>query len=55
MVVMNTDASPGLAIEARYALTMPWLFEIGLGSLALAGVIAGAGVFLLVGNRHTES
>ncbi|TDW93455.1 hypothetical protein EV137_0737 [Kribbella pratensis] len=49
VVIMNHDASPGLTTEVRYALTIPWLFEIGIGSLALGGVIGIPGLVLLVG------
>jgi hypothetical protein len=48
VVIMNTDASAGLASDARFALTMPWLFEIGLGTLVLGAPIAVAGLVLLV-------
>jgi hypothetical protein len=47
VVIMNTDASPGLAIDGRFSLTLPWLFGIGLGSLALGIPIAVAGLVLL--------
>ncbi|NIK61351.1 hypothetical protein [Kribbella shirazensis] len=52
VVIMNTDASPGLDTEVRYALTMPWLFEIGLGSLALGGLLTVSGVFVILRARR---
>jgi hypothetical protein len=56
LVVMNSDASPGVAIDGRFSLTVPHLFAIGIGILA-AGIIAILiGVLLLVlGLRSTTA
>ena len=48
LVVMNTDASPRVAIDGKFSLTVPHLFGIALG-LLIGGVIALIiGVVLLV-------
>lgn len=55
VVIMNNDASSGLAVDARFAMTMPWLFEIGLGTLVLGAPIAAAGLVLLVRSSRRPS
>ena len=53
LVVMNADASPGVGINGRFALTVPHLFAIGVGIL-VAGVIAALiGLLLLVLGMRT--
>jgi hypothetical protein len=54
LVVMNADASPGVAIDGKFSLTVPHLFGVALG-LLIAGVIALiAGVVLLVLGFRTQ-
>jgi hypothetical protein len=48
MVLIYADASPGVAVNGRFALTMPHLFGIGLAIL-IGGIIAAViGVVLLI-------
>jgi hypothetical protein len=53
LVIMNSDTTTELAADVRFALTIPWLFEIALGTLLLGLLIAAGGVVLLLfaGNR----
>ena len=48
LVVMNADASPGVTVNGRFALTVPHLFAFGLGILVGGIVVALIGVVLLV-------
>jgi hypothetical protein len=55
LVVMNSDASPDVAINGRFALTVPHLFAIGTGIL-IAGIIAALiGLLLLVLGIRTSA
>ena len=48
MVLIYADASPGVAVNGRFALTVPHLFGIGLAIL-IGGIIAAViGVVLLI-------
>jgi hypothetical protein len=48
LVVMNADASPDVAIDGRFGLTVPHLFAIGIGILIAGIVVALIGLLLLV-------
>jgi hypothetical protein len=48
VVVMNADASPGVAIEATAGVNTDLLFPIGIGLLIVALVLLGAGTALIV-------
>jgi hypothetical protein len=48
LVVMNADGSAGVDVRARWGVTIPWIFPLGIG-LVIAGAVALAvGVVLLV-------
>jgi hypothetical protein len=53
LVIMNTDTTTDLTADVRFAITIPWLFEIALGTLVLGLLISAGGVVLLLfaGNR----
>jgi hypothetical protein len=48
LVVMNADASTGVGVNGRFALTVPHLFAFGVGILVGGVVVALIGVVLLV-------
>jgi hypothetical protein len=48
-VVMNADASRGIAVEADAGVQIGWLIWVGLG-LALFGLLLGAGAMMLIAN-----
>src|SRR5205823_6492825 len=49
IVLMNVDASPGVAVDARASLNIPHLFAIGVAVLAggLIGVAVGIVLFVV--------
>jgi len=53
LVIMNRDTTTDVNADVRFAITIPWLFEIALGTLVLGLLIAAGGVVLLLfaGNR----
>lgn len=48
LVIMNADAAPGVAADARAALTIPHLFTIGLVALIGGAVVAIGGLVLII-------
>ena len=48
LVIMNADATPGVAADARAALTIPHLFTIGLATLLGGAIVAIAGLVLII-------
>ncbi len=48
LVVMNADASPGVTVSGRFALTIPHVFGFAIGILVGGIVVAVLGVVLLV-------
>jgi hypothetical protein len=48
LVVMNSDATPSVAVDGRFALTIPHLFAIGIAVLVVGILILAGGVVLLV-------
>ena len=48
VVVMNADAAPSVAVDGRFALTIPHLFAVGIGLLVAGIVILAGGIVLLV-------
>jgi hypothetical protein len=48
LVVMNADASPGVAIDGRFALTVPHLFSIGIAILVAGIIVVLIGLLILV-------
>ena len=48
LVVMNADATPSVAVDGQFALTIPHLFAIGIGVLVLGIVILAGGIVALV-------
>ena len=56
LVVMNADATPGVAADSDAALTIPHLFAIGLAALIGGAVVAIAGLILIIiGARMRQS
>ena len=55
LVVMNADASPGVAIDGRFALRIPHLFSIGIGILVGGIVVATIGLILLMLGLRTAT
>ena len=45
---MNADASRSVAVDGRFALTVPHLFAVGIGVLIVGIVVLVIGVVLLV-------
>jgi hypothetical protein len=48
LVVMNADASPSVAVDGRFSLTVPHLFAIGIGILVGGCVVALIGIVLFI-------
>jgi hypothetical protein len=48
LVIMNSDTSTEVAADVRFAVTIPWLFDIALATLVLGLLIASGGVVLLL-------
>jgi hypothetical protein len=48
LVVMNPDATPGVATNAQATLKVPHLFAIGLAALIGGAVVAIAGLILII-------
>jgi hypothetical protein len=48
IVVMNVDASPGIAIDGRFTLDIPWLYGVGIAALVVGVLGVAAGVTLVV-------
>jgi hypothetical protein len=48
VVVMNADASQGVAFRADAGATVPWLLWVGIGTLVLAVLLAAASVALIM-------
>jgi hypothetical protein len=48
VVIMNADASPGVALDARVGLKIKNLFGIGLGAAIAGGLLALLGLGLLI-------
>jgi hypothetical protein len=47
LVIMNSDTSTDVAADVRFALTIPWLFEIALVTLVFGLLIVAGGVTLV--------
>jgi hypothetical protein len=48
VVVMNADASRGIAFRADAGATVPWLLWVGIGALVLAALLAAASIALIM-------
>jgi len=53
LVVMNSDASPGVSIDGRFGLTVPHLFGFGISALVGGAVATFIGVLLFVFGLRT--
>lgn len=56
-VIMNEDGSPGIDVDARVGVRVPWLFGIGLGLLisGLVGLTLGALMIIFPGRRRNAT
>jgi hypothetical protein len=47
LVVMNADASPGVAVDMTVGARVDWLDEVGIGLLVAGLLLLGAGVLTI--------
>ena len=47
LVVMNADASPGVAVDMTVGARVDWLDELGIGLLVAGLLLVGAGVLTI--------
>ncbi len=48
LVVMNSDATPGVDVRGRWGVEIPWIFPLGIGLLAGGVVVLAIGIVVLV-------